>query len=311
MLMYHRIAREDDPGFVGDPAVISAAPEVFERQIRLVQRWFSPISLHDLLEFVVDRRPLPSRPALITFDDGYLDNYTAAFPVLRRAGVPAVVFLMTSFMGTGRRPWWDMLDHLFRGTRQPWADIPVIGRRPLGTHRERRAALREFAEELKNLPGDEMSGAIDGAASALEVAPVPDGPRLFMNWDEIRTMAAEGISFQPHTHTHPILSRVSEEQVHAEVAESVRQVAENLGSPPVAFAYPNGRPKDYGEVARRALREAGIPLAFATTPGPVRLQAVREAPLDIPRVGVYRGDRSARFAVKVAGLAALAQGRHR
>ena len=51
---------------------------------------------------------------LITFDDGYRDNYTLAFPILRKHGVQAVFFLPTAFIGTGKLPWWDVIAYIIK-----------------------------------------------------------------------------------------------------------------------------------------------------------------------------------------------------
>src|SRR5688500_11859829 len=88
---YHRI---DDPyrkDFDSFKPNVSATPQDFDRQLAYLRRWFNVVSLKDVVEWLDGRKELPPYAALITFDDGYLDNYTAAFPILRKYDFPALI----------------------------------------------------------------------------------------------------------------------------------------------------------------------------------------------------------------------------
>ena len=126
VLTYHRIAV---PGVGSDPyydPVISAMPEAFEAQLRFLATRFHILSLEALLDLVADRsssaRSLPTagKPlALITFDDGYRDNYQTALPILRRLGVPATFFIVTGFLDSAPLPWWDHVACVLKQTHVP------------------------------------------------------------------------------------------------------------------------------------------------------------------------------------------------
>ena len=126
VLTYHRIAI---PGAGSDPyydPVISATPEAFEAQVRFLATRFHILSLQTLLDIVADRGsiarnlPMAGKPlALITFDDGYQDNYQTALPVLRKLGVPATFFLVTRFLASAPLPWWDHIACVLKQTQVP------------------------------------------------------------------------------------------------------------------------------------------------------------------------------------------------
>jgi peptidoglycan/xylan/chitin deacetylase (PgdA/CDA1 family) len=94
VLLYHRVARTSDPG---DPLCVS--PEQFDAQMRfLALKGFGTHGLGDA--------PNGARkPVVITFDDGYLDTYTTAFPILRAYGLTATVFLVPGCVGTSSGGW--------------------------------------------------------------------------------------------------------------------------------------------------------------------------------------------------------------
>ena len=300
VLAYHRIA---EPGVadLGAPGVVSASPQDFARQMDHVRRWYTPIDLDRLAEFVVDGRRLPARPLLITFDDGYRDNYELALPILEERGLPAVLFVATGLVGTTRMAWWDRVWHAVRTTRLPHASLPLVGRVRLDGPQMRNCVWTLLSVALKKRPFRTRESLVDEIESALGVErPHRDRPD-FMSWSQAREMASHGIAIQPHTVDHPVLSSETPGDARAQIHASVATVSERMGRPVRAFAFPNGRREDYRQSEIEALREAGVRLAFTMVHGPARAEAAWKAPLEIPRVALELKDGWRGFALKIAG----------
>ena len=270
-----------DPGFFGGEPVVSATPDDFERQMRYVAGRFPVIGLDDLLAFLHGRRPLPPRAVMVTFDDGYADNHAHALPVLRALGLPAVCFLITAAIGTDAVPWWDELAMLAPGD----GDGPPDDR----------------AQALKRMPDDERAKAV-AELRRTRVPPTAPSAPLFMTWDQARELEAAGVSCQPHTHNHPILTRISADRMRDELARSKATVEERMGRSAVAFAYPNGGRDDYDGAVLGALDAAGYEVAFTTLPGPVRPADARARRYEIPRVSMAWTDGFDAFRLKVHGI---------
>ena len=212
VLAYHRITDVSAPDMEFDRGVVSASPEMFERQMRFIAREFQVISLHDLHAHARSGRPLPDRPALITFDDGYRDNHEEAFPVLRALGLPAVIFLITGAIGTDRVMWWDELSYLLGRAEPGWFELPLAGLRPLMSAPARAQVHADLLRLLKAVPDERRSAAMEELRDVLGVAsPRPRSP-LFMNWAAVAELEAGGVSCQPHTVNHPLLIRVERVQ---------------------------------------------------------------------------------------------------
>ncbi len=111
ILNYHRIGNADETPF--DSGVFSATAEQFDSQITYLKRRFHMTTLEEALAMLGGDAPLRTS-VLVTLDDGYLDNYTLAFPILRSHGVQAVFFLPTAFVGTGKLPWWDVIAYIIK-----------------------------------------------------------------------------------------------------------------------------------------------------------------------------------------------------
>jgi peptidoglycan/xylan/chitin deacetylase (PgdA/CDA1 family) len=301
VLCYHRVNDVAAPGFSYDPEPVSATPADFARQMDYVAARFNVIDLAMLEGYVYDGRPLPPRPALITFDDGYRDNYTHAYPILRERGLPAVIFVAVGHVDTPHLPWWDRLAYLMRRARPEEGaavDLPMLGRRPLATAAQRREAHTLFLRWLKAAPEGEKLAALAALEAALQVTP-PADPDLFLTWDQVRELVDHGIACQSHTVHHPILTRVSLE-------EARRRLEEETGRPVTALAYPNGLPGDYSAAVQRVLRETGYRLAFTLAPGPTPAEEARRRPLEIARVFVRHEDGMAAYALRVMGWDLLA-----
>jgi peptidoglycan/xylan/chitin deacetylase (PgdA/CDA1 family) len=82
---------------------LSVSPERFESHLQLLkERGYQTITLDDLLGALATGKPLPPKPVILTFDDGYADNYTNAFPLLQRYGMTGHFFIITDFVNAGR-----------------------------------------------------------------------------------------------------------------------------------------------------------------------------------------------------------------
>lgn len=304
VLAYHRVIDHRAPEFVGYQGVVSASPDEFGDQIAWARDHFTPVTLDEVVAASIGG-PLPERPLLVTFDDGYADNLHHALPILDRHGVRPTVFLATDHIGLANPFWWDLASWAFTTTAVREAALPLLGTtRWSSDHRD---LQRRWMEAAKRLPEPEKLAALDDLITVLEVTPgggEPDPSTL--SWSDVEQMSRRGVDFGAHTVTHPILTKVSPEVAGDEIRRSISTVREATGRPVLGFAYPNGRTGDFDDVAKRAVAAAGVPLAFSLVPGPTRISEVRADPLSIRRVYVHHGDGVDRFAAKVGGVPRLA-----
>jgi len=112
VLTYHRF-----PDPVGDESfddgVIDVTPEVFDRQVSCLKKHFTLVGVDELCAFAAGK-PLPPNSVAITFDDGYLDNYVRALPILKRHDAKAIFFLPTACIAERRVYWWDRVAYIVK-----------------------------------------------------------------------------------------------------------------------------------------------------------------------------------------------------
>jgi len=280
VLTYHRVDLPDArPELM--PGLISASPLGFAEQIDGLVRFAHPVSLQEVFDAL--RRPdaLPERAVLVTFDDAYRDFAVHAWPALRAADVPVTLFVPTAFADDTRPGfWWDRLWAAVRlTTRETLPDTP-IGPRPLRTAAERMSALAALRTCIKSLRHGEAMREVEGLIATL--APSAGQPASdVLPWDELRRLAAEGVTLAPHTRTHPLLDRLTIDEAVAEIAGAREDLEREVGPTPYALAYPSGA---HGGDAVEAARRAGMTLAFTTERGGNDLR--HADPLRLRRINV-------------------------
>jgi peptidoglycan/xylan/chitin deacetylase (PgdA/CDA1 family)/GT2 family glycosyltransferase len=260
VLTYHRVC--DVATVQGDPHVVDANPEVFERQLQRLKRTCTVVGLQEAIAHVSSPR---SRGAvvLITFDDGYLDNYEVAFPILRSVGLPATFFLTTAFVGSAVWPWWDRIAYAVRNTRRLNISLGTGEQvRFRAAPEERLQAVRQLLRIYYGLPGSLAQTFVDDVEQRCEMA-APLGGRRFLDWDEAKEMRAAGMDIGAHSHTHPVLSRLPAADQYWELAESRRILEQRLGCDVHSCAYPVGGRDAFDETTIRAAERAGYQAAFS------------------------------------------------
>lgn len=260
ILNYHRIGNPQRS--LLDRNLWSASQEDFDYQVGLAANNFDVIGLDDLEDVLAHRR---GRYVMFTFDDGYQDNYTEAYPILKAHQVPATFFLTTGFLDKAQIPWWDDIAWMVRSSPlsaldvNRWTSSPVPFDQP---HRE--GAIRRLLNVYKGLPGEVTEDYVEFLGEALQTGRCPRSVanNLWMTWDMVREMRRGGMSFGGHTVTHPILANLSSQQQDWEVAECKRRLVEELGEPITAFSFPVGGRSSYNAFTRTSLATHGFRMAF-------------------------------------------------
>ncbi len=286
VLCYHAVVPDDHPRHPWRTRVATRAGD-FRAQLALLRRLFNPISPRDLLDHLEAGTPLPPRPVLVTFDDGFRNNLTRAVPELERLEVPALFHLTTGHIGGGGLLWTQELDERIAAWPEP--ALPLPGGRPaapLPPDPEARWRLADAVRAAcKRLPDAERIAYLDRLRGD---APLPVNGALeelygFLDWDEARELVRRGFSVGSHTVSHPILTAVTPDRLRRELEESRAAIESEVRRPCPWLAYPNGGPADVSPAVVEAARTSGYRTAFALAG---RVNPPDPGPLGIDRVGV-------------------------
>jgi len=295
ILKYHRVF----PRSYRSIYELGVHEDVFEAQIRYISRTHRILCLSD---FLANRYPDDGRDAaIITFDDGYLDNYLQAYPILTKYRVPATIFVVSGLVGTDGNLWNDLLVNYLEAQHEASTVRfdEVGGAFPISTFEQKRQSFYEMKEKFKTLPTETRSGLLE------PLQDYKDSQDLILSWSHLREMLdSELIEIGGHTVSHELLTSVSIEDAEEEISQSKSQLERGLGRAVVAFAYPNG---GYNQDILRKVKDSGYLGACTTCNG---LSSPDEDRFALSRKGtdsgvclnVWGGFSRALFAVETSGL---------
>jgi peptidoglycan/xylan/chitin deacetylase (PgdA/CDA1 family) len=254
----------------------------FLELLQYLDRQFQVITL-DMLLTAKDDRADHSKPCcLLTFDDGWRDTYTTAYPLLEKFGMPAVVFIATGSVGKTRGFWVEQL-------KQAWSTSSVRTQiqkawRQLSENKRTPLELESLVERLKHMPAESRDLFLSKLFPDEETADTPESVDTMLTWQEVIELSRNGFEIGAHTVNHPLLTYENDTTVDRELLLSKQTLEEKIGNPIRAFAYPNG---DCDARVKQSVEHAGYKYAFTTQPGWYRRE---QDPLTIRRILLHEGN---------------------
>lgn len=248
VLTYHRVG--DPLSTPYDSGVFSATAEQFDTHLRHLKRRFDVVSPLEAIELARGKGPSRATVA-ITFDDGYLDNYEIAYPVLKSHGLSAMFFLATSYVGSNVVPWWDRIAYIVKKSkhskiRLSYPEPREFDVEELGVLEACRRILRVYRSAAVTDP-DRFERELREVCES--VPPGQDDHQLFLNWDQAREMQAGGMQFGSHTHSHTILTTLPANAQQEEFRQSREILERELHRTIDVLAYPVGSPHAFRATA--------------------------------------------------------------
>lgn len=297
VLMYHRVLTPAERRRTASQDGLIVEDKTFARQMAVLKRLFTVLTLEEFRDRMEQRIPFDGPCCLITFDDGWIDNYTNALPVLREERLPAVVFLPVSFIGTGRPLTREALTHLIvraievSRTDQAARDRLRAHLAPLGLDTvldgdqdDPLAAARRAVAVHRHASGLAFESLVATLCRELGIA---DGELskldTFIDWTQVEQMGRDGVAFGGHGAEHRVLTEVTPAVARFEVDTSKGVLEARLGTAARAFAYPNG---EWDPAIAETVREIGYHLAFTVERGAVSCE---DDPFTLKRVTIHEG----------------------
>jgi peptidoglycan/xylan/chitin deacetylase (PgdA/CDA1 family) len=286
--------------------------DLFHDQMRYVaSSGFNCVSLQQLAEYIRNQR-IPPRTVAITFDDGFYNNLSVAFPILVRYGIPATIFLAAGFIGSTRLNWPEELAILLALATVPRLNL---GDRDLAvvSISEKAAAYKQIARHFSTVDADGIEACLasllgQAALSREDLyrSPLYESLR-FMTWDDVHTMAkSKLISFGSHTVNHRRLVHLAADDAEEEIRQSRHIIQQQLGKCD-AFAYPHGgRGKDFNDSHLQMAVAAGYDIVVTADSGTV---TAASNPQEVPRESVDHGLQLDHFAYLLRGGVSFARPR--
>lgn len=278
ILNYHRIedGKSDIPF---DDGVFGPDAKRFRVEMEWLKKETHIISEEELIDILYHKKKFNRVCSMVTFDDGYIDNYEIAYPILKELSIPAIFFIPTKCIGERSLGWWDVAAYLVKNTKLEktrFRDKELL-------LSDKKKIIAELIIELKKMEGSRVDGYLNELSESLEVLTPSleiQGNQL-MSWEQIKEVSSNGISIGSHTHDHVILSRQTLGDLRFQVKKSKDILEEQLGRDVKSIAYPVGGYNHFDIETKRISESLGFKLGFSFLTGVNRFDRID--PFDVRR----------------------------
>ncbi len=287
VLTYHRIVPFSERKNSFSHSAIMVDNINFDRHIEFLKKHFKIINSSDLIYGLNHKNGFADSSCLITFDDGWNDNFDYAFPILKSHNVSALVFPATNYIDTNKLFWQEAMGHgffqLLSNNSKAAAKLLIDHKIDNLKHVPREIQLdtiRKYVRELKTLPYIEINLILRQLKDIL--CNINYGKiDTYINWLKISEMHSAGIEFGSHGCSHKILTRLDDNIITEELTHSKQLLAKCISTEIQSFAYPNG---NNNERIGKLVKESGYTTGFGTQFGYV---SYNDNPFDLKRINIY------------------------
>lgn len=234
IILYGHRVEGNDEGFLSGLHV-----DDFESIIKYLSKYYHFISLSELVECYRYKKKVPKMSVVLTFDDGFKDNYINALPIMEKYNVPSTIFLATGCIDSGRLPWPQRLGYIIQRTGKKFFPKDNYNENEifLGNNEDRRKVTKHFRKKLSTLSAVSREKYIDELSAILEVTEPSD---RMLTWEQVKEMKVKGVTFGAHSVSHSLLGQIEFNEAKEEIDQSAKRVKEVLEINSLPFAFPGG-----------------------------------------------------------------------
>lgn len=291
--MYHRVVDDIHARTEYTQPGIMVSTAAFESQMRYLAGACRLYLLSEAVQVIKNGGAFPANAVVVSFDDGWRDNFTNALPILQKHRIPAIIYLTTDFIGSGKLLWFLKAGILLAEGKLPPAELnaacdelihsnasPILSP-PANSLSE----ADRFIEKFKShdlATADKILDQLFVRAGLNQSEFVKRG--WILTWDDVRTMAKHNMEFGSHGLAHQIMTVLPTDEARRELAQSKKIIEQQLGRPVTSFAYPNG---NFSEEVILLVKESRYDDALA-----IHVGGDGNAPPNLfalPRKGVHEG----------------------
>lgn len=285
VLLYHRVCELEN-----DPEQLAIPPKQFEKQILYLKSKYTIVSLKDFYKNLQEKK-IKKNGILITFDDGYRDNFSQAFPILKKYQIPAVIFVAGG-ENADTEFWWDELAKPLRYSEDLLPKLHFVMNEvdyifDTSSAEKIKHAYMEIHQLMKSLSHTKREMLFDELYIWKNMTRTVRPEYARISKEECDCMSASWlISIGGHTKNHCQLSQLSFEEQKKEISENFEFIKKIENKSPLAFAYPFGTKSDYTETTKEIVKKY-YKIAFANFKGQI---GGNSDPYELPRFVIKNWD---------------------
>jgi peptidoglycan/xylan/chitin deacetylase (PgdA/CDA1 family) len=255
---FHRIGDANKSKY--DPNIFSCSLEDLKKHLSFIKNNFEIINQTYFIAIVNSGQIVDKKLAYITFDDGYLDNYELAFPVLRAMNVPATFFVATGLIESEVVPWWDEIAWHVKQCNLDELSLPSWHKPIVLSNTTLNKKIRAVLSQFKSASAPIEKQLVELRHITGLVLEHYDSE--FMTWAHMAEMESAGMAIGAHSHSHRIFSSLSAKEISHELSHAKMLLEEKLTQKILSISYPVGNASTYNEDMFDEIDRQGYQLAF-------------------------------------------------
>jgi peptidoglycan/xylan/chitin deacetylase (PgdA/CDA1 family) len=281
VLAYHRIYPNLRERFLFDKEIISAIPEILEQQVRKIKAYFEVINFYQLRELLSAKKSVPQNTLIITFDDGYADNYEIACKILSTHGITGVFFVTTAYIDKMDPFWFEKLFYLVNQMKERTMVLGDEKLKVVVNKKNKNAAIKKILDFISKVDENQRIQVLTDIEEQSGVLLKDIEHVRTLSREQIGTMCRHGFEIGSHTVSHPFLSRVNNITLDYELRESKKHIEEITGQEVISVGYPFG---DFNQNVINKAYECGYLFGCSYQHGIIEYRP--EVALKIPRIHI-------------------------
>ena len=260
ILLYHGVTSHKNKGICNRQGKHIPSEE-FRRQMEFIKNNCYPLSIDEWIE-IRESSSIPKNPVVISFDDGFENNYTTALPILEALQIPAIFYISSGMIGTKKMFWVDTLEDLINRTKQEQITMKLDKeiQFSLKTEDEKFLALLNIKAFCKKESNKTKNRVIDELIEQTKIEPSCNNPNYpSMNWNQLIELDKKNLfTVGGHSLNHSILSALSDDELNEEISKSLEILENKLNHQIEHYSYPEGQEIHYNQNVIDILKMKGI-----------------------------------------------------
>ncbi len=268
VLMLHRVAEYDKARLVPNED-LKVSPTFLQKTINKYRKaGFLFLSLDEVHDVIIGKNKIDKPFVTFTLDDGYLDNYTIAYPIFKRNHVPFCIFVATDFPDKRAILWWISIENLILANNK--LQLSDGSTYICKTYQQKWDTFRLIREKILKLDQRNLLASLQNLFAYYQIDWLEPIQKMSMSWDNIRELGKEPLcTIGGHTMSHPSFAPLTLNEIKDEIDGGIKRLKSVVDYDIRHFAYPYGSIKEDGAREYEFLKLYDFKTAFVSFGGVV------------------------------------------
>ena len=267
ILMFHRVCPESSRPRIRGNSGLEVTPEYLENTIKFLRKSnYEIVSLSRVAKILNDNYK-KKKFAVLTFDDGYIDNYVHAYPIFKKHRVPFSIYVTTNFPDGNAILWWYILEDLIlKETRIEFQLNGLEYQYSCASLLQKEWAYQQIHGLILNGPSNDLNQRIRQVFKNYDIDFLKKTSELALTWEQIREMSADPlVEIGAHTINHHALSKLIDSDVQKEIEGSRDKIESEINQKVEHFSYPFGTRNEAGQREFKIAKKCGFKTSTTTS----------------------------------------------